>query len=58
MHFGIQYICLELHQEVVGDRTTIDTQRRKLDARIGLHRIQHITRLVSDTFQRCANNVV
>src|SRR6266566_543078 len=36
-------VGLELHQQVIDDRTTIDAQRLKADATIGFHSLEYIT---------------
>ncbi len=49
---GCRDIGLELHQEIVCYCATIHAQGVQTDTRVGLHRFQHVTRLISDRFQR------
>ncbi len=49
---------LELHQEIVCYCATIHAQGVQTDTRVGLHRFQHVTRLISNRLQRRAYNVV
>ena len=43
---GAQNVGLELHQEVVRDRTAVHAQRVQTDAGVSLHRFQYVARLV------------
>ncbi len=47
-------IELELHQEIVCYCATIHAQGVQTDTRVGLHRFQHVTRLISNRLQRRA----
>src|SRR5579863_305562 len=50
-------IGLELHQQVVDNSTTINTQRLQTGTAIGFHCLQYVTGLVTHGLQRCTSNM-
>src|ERR1700761_709544 len=63
LHLGAQQghvenIGLELRHEIIGDRATIRTQLFQLDARVALHRFEHIARLICHRLQRGTNELL
>src|SRR5204863_1318903 len=52
LHRDAQNISLKLHQSIVDDRTTINTQSFQGHTAISGHGLQHVARLVAHRFQR------
>ncbi len=54
---GAQDVGLKLHQEIVDGGAAVDLEPLQRHAAVGVHGLQHFTRLVADRFQRGAHDV-
>src|SRR5215475_7005868 len=56
-HVGVENVGLELTEEIIGRRTTVDPER--LDAEVGLvgHGVQHVAALIGNGLERGAGDV-
>src|SRR5260370_40316006 len=57
LHRHSQNISLELHEQVIDDGASIDTQSRHMHATISGHGLKHITGLITHGLKGCTSNV-
>src|SRR5258708_12522367 len=57
LHRHSQNISLELHEQVIDDGASIDTQSRHMHATVSGHGLKHITGLITHGLKACTSNV-